>query len=121
MSTTTTNLQLNKPAMSDTPSVTIPQLGTNFDTLDDATAVNRNLLGVKMGSVLTTFDGNNNLTQVVEKDASSNTLITTNITYNADGTVNTVTEITNGHTYVTTLNYSGGTLSATTPVTRTVS
>ena len=30
----TTNFSLNKPVMSDTPSVTIPQLSTNFDTID---------------------------------------------------------------------------------------
>lgn len=34
MSTTTTNFSLNKPQMSDTPSITIPQLSSNFDTVD---------------------------------------------------------------------------------------
>lgn len=34
MSTKTTNLGLDKPAMSDTPGVTIPQIANNFDVID---------------------------------------------------------------------------------------
>jgi hypothetical protein len=34
MSTQTTYLGLNKPQMSDTPGVNIPQFATNFDTID---------------------------------------------------------------------------------------
>jgi hypothetical protein len=34
MSTQTTYLGLNKPAMTDTPSVTIPQLASDLDTID---------------------------------------------------------------------------------------
>jgi hypothetical protein len=44
MSTKTTNLGLDKPAMSDTPGITIPQIANNFDLIDQSLAQNTSQL-----------------------------------------------------------------------------
>jgi hypothetical protein len=93
---------------------------TDLDVTNANITENSNIIGLNSGSLTTTADGNGNLTQTVEKDMSGNTLVTTNITYNPDGTVHTVSEIINGKTYVTTLNYTNGALTLSNPFTRTV-
>lgn len=93
---------------------------TDLNTTNANVTENSNIIGLNSGSLTTTSDGSGNLTQAVEKDFTGNTLITTNITYNPDGTVNTVSEIINGKTYVTTMHYTSGQLNLANPFTRTV-
>ena len=61
-------------------------------------------------SVIPTYT-NGQLTKVEEKDGSTVKAPST-ITYNSDGSVNTVTEVLNGKTVVTTLNYVNGEFSS---------
>jgi hypothetical protein len=63
-------------------------------------------------SVIPTFT-NGQLTKVEEKDGSIVKTSST-LTYNLDGTVNTITELNNGKTVVTTLNYVNGEFSSAT-------
>lgn len=79
------------------------------------------LIGVNTNNFQTTYDGNGNLTQTKELDSNNVLLIQTDITYNGDGTVHTITETFNGKQHVTTLNYTSGSLSTTNPFTRSVS
>lgn len=78
------------------------------------------LLGSNTHSLQTTYT-NGNLTQAKELDFNNNTVSETDVTYNSDGTVHTITEITNGKTMITTLNYVNGALDPVNPYTRSVS
>lgn len=77
------------------------------------------LIGVNTHSLQTTYT-NGNLTQTKEFDVNTTLLIQQDITYNADGTVNTLTETFNGKQHVTTLNYVNGSLDPVNPMTRSV-
>jgi hypothetical protein len=83
-------------------------------------AESMSLIGVNTNSFQTTYDVNGNLTQTKELDSNNNLLIQTDITYNGDGTVHTITETFNGKQHVTTLNYTSGSISSTNPFTRSV-
>lgn len=61
-------------------------------------------------SVIPTYT-NGQLTKVEEKDGSV-VKLSSAITYNTDGTVNTITEVVNGKTVVSTLNYVNGEFSS---------
>lgn len=68
------------------------------------------LYGINNHSILPTYtDGQ--LTAVEEKDGET-VVSSASITYNLDGTVNTVTEVVDGSTVVTTLNYVDGEFSS---------
>jgi len=64
------------------------------------------LSGINNFAVIPTYT-NGQLTKVEEK-SGNNVIQSSAITYNTDGSINTVSEIINGKTVVTTLNYSNG-------------
>jgi hypothetical protein len=73
----------------------------------DATNVSlADIMSLNNYTVIPTFT-NGQLTKVEEKDGSTVKASST-LTYNSDGTVNTVTELINGKTVITTLNYTNG-------------
>ena len=51
-----------------------------------------------------TYDGNNRLTTITEKDGTT-TVKTTTLSYDANGRLSTVTEVVGGKTIITTLSY----------------
>jgi hypothetical protein len=63
-----------------------------------------------------TFDANGILTQVEETDGTTVKKRTTTLTYNSDGTVNTITDVLEGKTVVSTLNYTNGEFTSVTKV-----
>jgi hypothetical protein len=79
-------------------------------SLDNVNAQLSDIASINNYSVIPTFT-NGQLTKVEEKDGSL-VKLSSSLTYNTDGTVNTVTEVINGKTVVTTLNYINGEFSS---------
>lgn len=91
----------------------------NTKVLASQLAESATLIGSNTSSLQTTYI-NGNLTQIKEFDVNDNLLFQNNITYNPDGTVNTMTETINGKKYLTTLNYVNEKLDPINPLTRSV-
>lgn len=68
--------------------------------------INDKILGFDSHSITPTFNESGQLITVEEKDGST-PVLTSTLSYNADGTVNTVTETANSKTVVYTLHYDG--------------
>jgi hypothetical protein len=90
------------------------ELNANFRTLDakakeHATSL-ADIASLNNYSVIPTYT-NGQLTKVEEKDGQTVKASST-LAYNSDGTVNTVTEVINGKTVVSTLNYVNGEFSS---------
>ena len=78
-------------------------------TNSDVTHYRTVLMPIDTRSVEMTY-ANDRISQVVEKDGSS-VISTVSISYNADGTVNTLTQIAGGKTVTYTFNYTAGKIS----------
>jgi len=83
--------------------------GLESTTNSDVIAYRALLLPIDTRSVEMTY-ANDRISQVVEKDGSS-VISTVSISYNADGTVNTLTQIAGGKTVTYTFNYTAGKIS----------
>lgn len=79
-----------------------PVLGTSNQMVNKFEALNQR---VDTRSTTETYDGNGNLTQIVEKDGTT-TVKTTTFTY-TNGNITQVQEVVGGNTITTTLTYDG--------------
>jgi len=84
-------------------------VGIDDTTNSDVIAHRALLLPIDTRGVEMTY-ANDRISQVVEKDGSS-VISTVSISYNADGTVNTLTQIAGGKTVTYTFNYTAGKIS----------
>jgi hypothetical protein len=100
------NLGLNIPEGSDVFNYDT-FLKQNFEKIDTSLA---DIASLNNYSVIPTYT-NGQLTKVEEKDGQTVKASST-LAYNPDGTVNTVTEVINGKTVVSTLNYVNGEFSS---------
>jgi hypothetical protein len=88
------------------------KIPTDYDSI-------RNRIGENTVIFQTTYT-NGNLTQTKEFDVNNKLILQSDITYNADGTVNTITESINGRQFITTLHYVNGSIDSVNPITRSV-
>jgi len=84
-------------------------VGIDDTTNSDVIAYRALLLPIDTRSVEMTY-ANDRISQVVEKDGSR-VISTVSISYNADGTVNTLTETAGGKTVTYMFNYTAGKIS----------
>lgn len=96
---------------------TVNTTGTSLGTNQTLLQIGALELNTDTRSTTLTYDGNNNLTTVTEKDGAT-TVRTTSLTYTS-GNLTTVTETAGARTITTTLNYDGN--NNLTSITKTVS
>lgn len=95
------------------PNMTVPQFKAALDSqgeelqqkfnglVDDLSLV----LGMEASNIALVVDTNGDATGIQEKDVANSTITNTSWTFNANGTLNTVTEIIGTETTTSTMNY----------------
>jgi hypothetical protein len=92
---------------------------SDLEQIVAALDVNAKQLGVDTNKIQTTYT-NGELTRVKELGVADVLLTQSDLAYNTDGTLNTVTETINGKVSILTVNYVNGEIDPVNPVTRSV-